>query len=142
MKTYMARKEDIKRKWYVVDVEGKTLGRVATEIARVLMGKHKPEYTPHLDMGDFVIAINADKFVVTGKKMVQKMYRRHSGYPGGLKEQNLKELLSRHPERVLEYAVRGMLPKNKLRSRRMKRLRIYCSPDHPHKAQKPEKLNI
>ena len=142
MKTYTPTKEKIKRDWYVVNLDGKNLGRAATEIARILCGKHKPIFSPHIDTGDFVIAINADKFAVTGKKMMQKLYRRHSGYPGGFKEQTMRDLFQKHPGRILEYAVKGMLPKNKLRSPRMKRLKIYCADEHPHQAQKPVELTI
>ncbi|MFP4498402.1 MAG: 50S ribosomal protein L13 [Vulcanimicrobiota bacterium] len=142
MKTYTPTKESVKRDWYVIDVEGKTLGRAATEIAMLLTGKRKPSYSPHMDMGDFVIVLNADKFHTTGNKMTDKLYRRHSGYPGGLKETNLKTLLEKHPTRALEFAVKGMMPKNRLRSPRMKRLKIYTKDTHPHKAQNPVKKEI
>jgi len=140
VKTYIPKKESVERTWHVIDMEGKNLGRTATEIAMILMGKNKPSYTPNIDVGGFVIVVNADKFTVTGNKMTDKMYRRHSGYPGGLKEVSLKDVLKRRPERVIETAVSGMLPKNKLRAPRMKRLKIYCSPKHPHQAQRPVEI--
>lgn len=142
MKTFTPRKEDITRSWFVVNLEGKNLGRTASAIAKVLSGKNKPIYSPHIDTGDFVIVLNADKVSVTGRKLEQKFYRRHSGYPGGFKEEALRDMLSKHPERVIELAVKGMLPKNKLRAQRMKRLKVYCSDSHPHKAQKPVDMNI
>jgi large subunit ribosomal protein L13 len=125
-----------------VDAEGKTLGRLASRIAAILKGKHKPIYTPHADVGDFVIVINADKIHVTGRKMLQKMYHRHSGYPGGLKSINLRDLLQRHPTRAVEYAVKGMLPKNRLGRRMFKKLKVYAGSDHPHQAQKPQVLEL
>jgi len=140
--TPFLRKEDVKREWYVVDATGKTLGRLASEIAKILMGKHKPQYSPHVDMGDFVIVINAHKVKITGKKMQQKMYRWHSGYPSGLKERPLWWMLQHHPEKVLHLAVKRMLPRNKLRKRRLKRLKIYASDTHPHVAQRPKPLDI
>ncbi|NPB03924.1 MAG: 50S ribosomal protein L13 [Thermotogae bacterium] len=136
------RKEDIEREWYVVDATGKTLGRLASEIAKILMGKHKPQYTPHADMGDFVVVINAHRIKITGKKLQQKTYRWHSGYPSGLKERPLWWMLQHHPEKVLYLAVKGMLPKNKLRKRRLKRLKIYTSDTHPHAAQRPKELQV
>ncbi len=136
------RKEDVKRKWWLVDAEGEILGRLASEIAKILMGKHKPQYTPHSDCGDFVIVINAEKVETTGKKVDQKTYRWHSGYPSGLKERTLGWMLEHHPERVIYLAVKRMLPANRLRKRRLKRLKIYTGPAHPHAAQKPELLNI
>lgn len=132
----------MQRDWYVVDATGKTLGRLATEIARVLRGKHKPCYTPHMDCGDFVIVINADKIRVTGRKLDQKTYYRHSGYPGGLTSVTLRRQLETHPERVLEAAVRGMLPKNRLGRRMFKKLKVYASPTHPHEAQQPKPLDL
>ncbi len=140
--TPFLRKEDVQREWYVVDATGKTLGRLASEIAKILMGKHKPQYTPHADMGDFVIVLNAHKVKVTGRKLQQKMYRWHSGYPSGLKERPLWWMLQHHPERVLYLAVKRMLPKNRLRKRRLKRLKIYASDTHPHAAQNPKPLDI
>lgn len=142
MKTFMLRKEDVQRDWYLVDATGKTLGRLASEIAKILMGKHKPTYTPHVDGGDFVVVINAEKIHATGKKLNQKIYYKHTGYPGGLKETTLKEMLQKKPEEVIRLAVRGMLPKNKLRDRRMKRLKVYAGPEHPHKAQNPKPLEL
>ena len=140
--TPFLRKEDVQREWYVVDATGKTLGRLASEIAKILMGKHKPQYTPHADMGDFVIVLNAHKVKVTGKKLQQKVYRWHSGYPSGLKERPLWWMLQHHPERVIYLAVKRMLRKNKLRKRRLKRLKIYAADTHPHAAQNPKPLDI
>jgi len=142
MKTFMLRKEDVQRDWYLVDATGKTLGRLASEIAKILMGKHKPTYTPHVDNGDFVVVVNAEKIHVTGKKLEKKIYYWHTGYPGGLKSATLKELLQKKPTEVIRLAVRGMLPKNKLRDRRMKRLKVYAGPEHPHKAQNPKPLEL
>lgn len=130
------------RKWYVVDAEGKTVGRLATEVARVLSGKNNPKYTPFLDMGDHVIIINARRAVFKGSKNEQKVYRRHSQYPGGLKTVSVKEMFEKHPERVLEYAVTRMLPKNKLGRAMAKKLKVYADANHPHEAQKPETLEI
>jgi large subunit ribosomal protein L13 len=141
-KTYSAKPHEVERKWYVVDAEGKTLGRLATEIAKILRGKHKPIYTPHVDTGDYVIVINADKVRVTGKRLDQKIYYRHSGYIGGLKAVPLRRMLETHPERVIEHAVKGMLPKNRLGRKMYKKLKVYASPDHPHQAQKPEPLEL
>ncbi|RUM88934.1 MAG: 50S ribosomal protein L13 [Thermovibrio sp.] len=142
MKTFMQRKEDVQREWYVVDATGKTLGRLASEIAKILIGKHKPAYTPHVDGGDFVVVINAEKIHATGRKFDKKVYYWHTGYPGGLKKATLRELLQKKPEEVIRLAVRGMLPKNKLRDRRMKRLKVYAGPEHPHKAQNPKPLEL
>ncbi|RUM91255.1 MAG: 50S ribosomal protein L13 [Thermovibrio sp.] len=142
MKTFMQRKEDVQRDWYVVDATGKTLGRLASEIAKILMGKHKPTYTPHVDGGDFIVVVNAEKVFVTGKKLDKKVYYWHTGYPGGLKQATLRELLQKKPEEVIRLAVRGMLPKNKLRDRRMKRLKVYAGSEHPHKAQNPKPLEL
>lgn len=142
MKTYVVKESEIKREWYVVDAEGKTLGRLASKIARILMGKHKPYYTPHLDTGDFVIVVNADKIRVTGRKLDQKMYYRYSGYPGGLKSVPLRKQLQTHPDRVIWAAVRNMLPKNKLGRAMLKKLKVYASPDHPHAAQQPKPLDL
>jgi len=138
--TYTVKAGEIERKWYVVDAEGQTLGRLSSEIAKVLMGKHKPIYTPHLDTGDFVIVINAEKIQVTGKKLDQKLYRRHSGHPGGLKETNLKTMLSKKPEDVIKLSVKGMLPKKALGAQMLKKLKVYKDAEHGHEAQKPEAL--
>ena len=140
--TFMANAQNIERKWYVVDAEGKTLGRLAAEVAKVLRGKHKPTFTPHVDTGDHVIVINAEKITVTGKKMIQKEYFRHSGYPGGSRFMKLGMMLEKHRERVVETAVRGMLPKNKLGAQQYRKLNVYAGPEHPHAAQKPEVLEI
>lgn len=142
MKTYTPKAKDIERGWYLVNAEGKTLGRLASEIAKVLRGKHKPIYTPHLDCGDYVIVINADKVGVTGRKLDQKIYYRHSGYPGGLKSISLRNQLQKHPERVLEAAVRGMLPKNRLGRKMMRKLKVYAGDSHPHQAQQPKVLEL
>ncbi|TEU17080.1 MAG: 50S ribosomal protein L13 [Anaerolineales bacterium] len=142
MKTYTVRKGDIKREWYVVDAQGKTLGRLASEIAKILRGKHKPIYVPHLDCGDYVIVVNAEKVRVTGKKLDQKFYYRHSGYPGGLKSINLRDQLQKHPTRVLKAAVRGMLPKNRLGRAMIKKLKLYAGSSHPHQAQQPKVLEL
>ena len=142
MKTYTVRKGDIKREWYVVDAQGKTLGRLASEIAKILRGKHKPIYVPHLDCGDHVIVVNAEKVRVTGKKLDQKFYYRHSGYPGGLKSINLRDQLQKHPTRVLKAAVRGMLPKNRLGRAMIKKLKVYAGGSHPHQAQQPKVLEL
>jgi len=142
VKTYALKAEDIERRWYVVDAEGQILGRLASEIAKILKGKHKPIYTPHMDTGDYVIVINAHKIKVTGRKMEQKFYYRHSGYPGGLTGISLAEQLEKHPTRVLEAAVRGMLPKNRLGRRMRKKLKVYAAPSHPHQAQQPEVLEL
>ena len=142
MKTYMANPDKIERKWYVVDAEGATLGRLASEIAKVLRGKNKPEYTPHIDTGDYVIVVNAEKIKVTGKKLDQKVYYRHSGYVGGIKETTLKEMLNKHPERVIEFAVKGMLPKGPLGRQMFTKLHVYAGPDHEQAAQKPEVLKF
>ncbi len=142
VKTYTVRKGDIKREWYVVDARGKTLGRLASEIAKILRGKHKPIYVPHLDCGDHVIVVNAEKVWVTGKKLDQKFYHRHSGYPGGLKSISLRDQLQKHPTRVLEAAVRGMLPKNRLGRAMIKKLKVYAGSSHPHQAQQPKVLEL
>ena len=142
MKSYIAKPADVQRKWYIVDAEGKTLGRLATEIATVLRGKHKVTFTPHVDGGDFVVVVNAEKVVLTGKKLEQKMYRYHTGYVGGLKEIPYKEMMAKKPEEVVAHAVSGMLCKNKLRSRMMTRLRVFAGPNHDHAAQNPEVLNF
>ena len=140
--TFMANAQTVERKWYVVDAEGKTLGRLAAEVAKVLRGKHKPTFTPHVDTGDHVIVINAEKITVTGKKLIQKEYFRHSGYPGGSRFMKLGMMLEKYPERVVEMAVRGMLPKNKLGAQQYCKLNVYAGSEHPHAAQKPEVLEI
>ena len=142
MKTYQATSQDRERDWYVVDAEGKTLGRLATQIADVLRGKRKPTYTPHVDVGDFVVVVNAEKVVVTGNKREQKRYWRHTGYPGGIRSRTLGELLERRPEEVLRRAVKGMLPRNRLARQQLTKLKIYAGPEHPHQAQKPETLEL
>lgn len=140
--TISAREQDIQRDWYVIDAQGQTLGRLATRVATVLRGKHKALYTPHVDCGDFVIIVNAEKVHATGQKMTQKKYYRHSGYPGGLTEVSLRDQLQRFPERVLESAVRGMLPKNRLGRQMFKKLKVYAGPEHPHQAQQPKSLEL
>ena len=142
MKTYSVKAGEITRTWYVVDAEGKILGRLATEVARVLRGKHKPIYTPHLDTGDFVVVINADKVALSGRKADQKEYFRHTGYMGGEKFIPFRRMLEKHPERVIELAVKGMLPKNALGKQMRKKLKVYAGTEHPHQAQQPEPLNI
>jgi large subunit ribosomal protein L13 len=137
MKTYSAKPGEITREWYLVDAEGKTLGRLATQIADTLRGKRKPQYTPHIDTGDFVIVVNAEKIQVTGNKLDQKRYYRHSGYPGGLRSRTLREQLDRRPTEVLRVAVKGMLPKNRLARQQLTKLKIYAGPEHPHEAQNP-----
>ncbi len=140
MKTYSAKPGEITREWYLVDAEGKTLGRLATQIADTLRGKRKPQFTPHVDTGDFVIVVNAEKIHVTGNKLDQKRYYRHSGYPGGLRSRTLREQLDRRPTEVLRVAVKGMLPKNRLARQQITKLKIYAGPDHPHEAQNPKPL--
>ena len=142
MNTFVPGAAAIERKWFVVDAEGKTLGRLATEIARILRGKHKPIFTPYLDTGDYVIVVNAEKVKVTGKKLDQKIYYHHSGYVGGMKETTLKEMLAKKPERVMEHAVKGMLPKGPLGRHMYKKLFVYVGPEHKHAAQKPEVLTF
>jgi len=142
MKTYVATPKDRERNWLLVDAEGQTLGRLATQIADALRGKRKPTYTPHVDVGDFVVVVNAEKIVVTGSKLREKMYYRHSGYPGGLKKRTLSDMLQRRPEEVIRLAVRGMLPKNRLARKQLTKLKVYAGPEHPHEAQKPTKLEI
>lgn len=141
-KTKSVREQDIERKWYVVDAQGQTLGRLATQIATTLRGKHKPYFTPHMDCGDYVIVVNAEKVHVTGRKMNQKTYYRHSGYPGGLRKITLRDQLQKFPERVIESAVRGMLPKNRLGAVIFKKLKVYAGPNHPHEAQQPEPMEL
>ena len=140
MKTYSAKPGEITREWYLVDAEGKTLGRLATQIADTLRGKRKPQFTPHVDTGDFVIVVNAEKIQVTGNKLDQKRYYRHSGYPGGLRSRTLREQLERRPTEVLRVAVKGMLPKNRLARQQITKLKIYAGPEHPHEAQNPKPL--
>ena len=142
MKTFSAKPETVERDWYVVDAEGKTLGRLATEIARRLRGKHKPEYTPHVDTGDYIVVVNAEKIRVTGNKASDKMYHRHTGYPGGLKSVSFEQLIDHAPERVIETAVKGMLPKNPLGRAMYKKLKVYAGTEHPHAAQQPVPLEI
>jgi large subunit ribosomal protein L13 len=142
MKSYMARPLEVERKWYVVDAEGKHLGRLATEIVRVLRGKNKPQYTPHVDVGDFVVVVNADKVAVTGRKAEQRVYRRHSGYPGGMKETSYEQMLARKPTEILRKAVYGMMPKTRLARKQFKKLKIYAGPEHPHAAQDPQRLEV
>ena len=142
MKTYSAKASEIEQRWYVVDAEGQTLGRLATRIADTLRGKRKPEYTPHIDTGDFVVVVNAEKIAVTGKKLDEKLYYRHSGYPGGLRSRSLRDELERRPTEVLRSAVKGMLPRNRLARRQITKLKIYAGPEHPHAAQSPEPLPL
>jgi large subunit ribosomal protein L13 len=142
VKTFVANSQTRERNWYVVDATGQTLGRLATQIADALRGKRKPEYTPHVDTGDFVVVINAEKISVTGNKLTEKRYYRHSGYPGGLKSRTLAEMLDRRPEEVIRLAVKGMLPRNRLARKQLTKLKVYAGPEHPHVAQKPEALEI
>ena len=142
MKTYVATPATRERNWVVIDAEGKTLGRLATQIADMLRGKRKPEYTPHCDTGDFVIVVNAEKISVTGKKLEEKRYYRHSGYPGGLRSRTLAEMLERRPEEVIRKAVKGMLPRSRLGRAQLRKLKVYAGPDHPHAAQKPEPMEV
>lgn len=142
MSTYVVKPDDIQRKWYVVDAEGKTLGRLATQIAMVLMGKNKPQFTPSADCGDFVIVVNAEKVKLTGKKLSQKFHKYNTGYPGGLKTIDYATMLKNKPERVIELAVKGMLPKNTLGRQMIKKLKVYAGPEHKHSAQKPEVLSV
>ncbi len=142
MKTFSPKASEVKRDWFVVDATGKTLGRLATELAQRLRGKHKPEFTPHADMGDFIVVVNAEKIRVTGNKLKDKMYYRYTGYIGNLKSTNLEKLLKEHPERALETAVKGMLPKNSLGRAMFRKLRVYAGPNHKHAAQQPQALEI
>ncbi|MDT8902652.1 50S ribosomal protein L13 [Anaeroselena agilis] len=142
MKSFMASPATIERKWYVIDAEGKTLGRLAAEVAKMLRGKHKPTYTPHMDTGDHIIVVNAAKIHLTGNKLVQKTYFRHSGYPGGTTFTTAGKMLAERPERVIELAVKGMLPKNRLGRQMYRKLKVYRGPSHPHEAQKPEALEL
>jgi large subunit ribosomal protein L13 len=142
MKTWNAKPHEVDRRWYVVDAEGRTLGRLATAVADTLRGKRKPQFTPHVDTGDFVIVVNAEKIRVTGKKLDDKIYYRHSGYPGGIKSRPLRAELDRRPTEVLRHAVKGMLPRNRLGRAQIRKLKIYAGPDHPHSAQSPEPLEV
>ncbi len=142
MKTFSAKPEEVRRDWYVVDATNKTLGRLSTEIARRLRGKHKPEYTPHVDTGDYIVVVNAEKIRVTGNKMKDKIYHRHTGYIGNLKSVPLEKLMEQSPERALQYAVKGMLPRNPLGRKMLSKLRVFAGPDHPHTAQQPIPLEI
>lgn len=142
MKSYIAKPADVDRKWYVIDAEGKTLGKLAVEAAMILRGKKKPIYTPHIDTGDYVIVINAEKVCVTGKKESDKIYKHHSGYPGGLKETPLKDLRAKQPEEIIRHAVKGMMPKGKLGRQMFKKLKVYAGPEHPHAAQHPEEYTF
>lgn len=142
MKTFSAKSEDVRRDWYVVDATGKTLGRLSTEIARRLRGKHKPEYTPHVDTGDYIVVVNAEKIRVTGNKMKDKMYHRYTGYVGNLKSIPLEKLMAEAPERVLKFAVKGMLPRNPLGRKMFSKLRVFAGPQHDHEAQQPIQLDI
>jgi large subunit ribosomal protein L13 len=142
MKTFVAKEHEVEKKWHLVDADGKVLGRLASEIAELLRGKNKPIFTPHMDAGDYVIVVNADKVVLTGDKLDKKIYYHHSGYVGGLKQTTAKDMLRKRPENLLMLAVKGMLPKTSLGRRQLKKLKIYAGPDHPHQAQNPEKLEI
>jgi large subunit ribosomal protein L13 len=142
MKTWNAKPGVVERRWFVVDAEGQTLGRLATQIAETLRGKNKPEYTPHVDTGDFVVVVNCEKIAVTGQKLDQKMYHRHSGYPGGLRSRTLREQLERRPTEVIRKAVKGMLPRNKLGRAQLLKLKVYVGPEHPHVAQAPEPMEV
>ncbi|MEE4637829.1 MAG: 50S ribosomal protein L13 [Wenzhouxiangella sp.] len=142
MKTYSAKPQDIRRQWHLIDADGKTLGRLATEIARRLRGKHKPEYTPHMDTGDYIVVVNAEKVHVTGNKLADKMYYRHTGYIGNLKSTNLEKLLASHPDRVIQQAVKGMMPKGPLGRSMLSKLKIYAGGEHPHTAQQPQPLEL
>lgn len=142
MKTFSAKKQDVERTWYLIDASGKVLGRLASHVAAVLRGKTKAIYTPHVDTGDYVVVINAEKIRLTGKKMENKVYHRHSGYPGGLKSTSAKAVLATKPEKLLKHAVKGMLPKNPLGRKMFRKLKVYAGPDHPHQAQQPQPLEI
>ncbi|MGV8145295.1 MAG: 50S ribosomal protein L13 [Alkaliphilus sp.] len=142
MKSYLAKPNEIERKWYIVDAEGKTLGRMATQIATVLRGKHKPEFTPHVDTGDFVIVVNAEKIVLTGKKLDQKFYTYHTGYAGGLRQIPYRKMIAEQPEKIILSAVKGMLPKNRLGRKMLTKLKVFAGPAHKHEAQAPEELNV
>ena len=142
MKSFIAKPEEVERKWYVVDAEGQTLGRLASKVAAILRGKNKPTFTPHVDCGDYVIVINAEKVAVTGKKRQEKIYKRHTGYPGGLRELTFEQLLEKHPEEVVKHAIKGMMPTGKLGRQMYKKLKVYAGPEHKHEAQKPEVLDF
>lgn len=142
MKTFSAKSHEVKRDWYVVDASEKTLGRLATEIARRLRGKHKPEYTPHVDTGDYIVVTNAEKVTVTGRKFKNKMYHHHTGFPGGIKSESFEKMQARKPERIIELAVKGMLPKNPLGREMYRKLKVYAGNEHPHTAQQPKQLEI
>ncbi len=142
MKTYQAREEGLDRKWYLVNAEGKVLGRLSTELVKLLKGKNKPTYTPHMDTGDFVVVVNAGKVTLTGKKMKDKVYYHHTGFPGGIKEMNAEKLLAKKPTEMIRMAVKGMLPKNSLGRQMLRKLKIYAGPNHPHEAQKPLPLEL
>ncbi len=142
MKSFMARPSSVERRWHLIDAEGRTLGRLASEIAQLLRGKNKPQYTPHIDTGDFVVVVNAEKVVVTGKKAEQKVYRRHTGYPGGLKERSYEQMLERKPTEILRRAVNGMMPKTRLGRQQFKKLKVYAGPEHPHEAQAPASYEV
>jgi large subunit ribosomal protein L13 len=142
MKTYVAKPTDRERNWFVVDANGKTLGRLATQIADVLRGKRKPAYTPHIDTGDFVVVVNAEKVSVTGNKRQAKRYYRHSGFPGGLRSRNFEEMIVRRPEEVIRLAVKGMMPRNRLARKQLTKLKVYAGPDHPHAAQRPQPMEV
>ncbi|MDY5738436.1 MAG: 50S ribosomal protein L13 [Anaerovoracaceae bacterium] len=142
MKSFIAKPAEVQRKWYVVDADGKTLGRLASEVASVLRGKNKPTFTPHVDCGDYVIIVNAEKIAVTGKKRKEKIYKRHTGYPGGLREITFEKLQAKKPEEIIRHAVKGMLPNGKLGRQMFKKLKVYAGPEHQHVAQKPEKLQF
>jgi len=142
MKTFSAKPAEVRRDWFVIDAKDKTLGRMATEIARRLRGKHKPEYTPHVDTGDYIVVVNAEKVQVTGNKQKDKMYHRHTGYPGGLKSMSFEKMIQSHPERLIELTVKGMLPKNPLGRAMLKKLKVFAGPEHNHSAQQPKALDI
>ena len=142
MKTYSAKAESVERDWYIVDAEGKTLGRLAVEVASRLRGKHKPEFTPHMDMGDYIVVVNCEKIKVTGNKQTDKMYHHHSGYPGGIKSYSFEKLIDRAPERVIQSAVKGMLPRGPLGREMFRKLKVYAGVNHPHAAQQPQTLEI
>ena len=142
MKTYVANSEDRQRDWLIVDADGQTLGRLATQLADALRGKRKPAYTPHVDTGDFVIVVNAEKIHVTGNKRADKRYYRHSGYPGGLRSRTFEEMMARRPEEIIRLAVKGMMPRNRLARKQLTKLKVYAGPDHPHAAQKPQPMEV
>jgi large subunit ribosomal protein L13 len=142
MKTFVAKPSDRQRDWYVVDAQGKTLGRLATQIADVLRGKRKPTYTPHIDTGDFVIVVNAEKIAVTGNKRADKLYHRHSGYPGGLRTRTFEQMITRRPEEIIRIAVKGMMPRNRLARKQRTKLKVYAGPEHPHIAQRPADMEL